>query len=78
MNQPTNRPIHPNRLSCSFHASLWRTRHVWLTAGSEDCMLHHMLFVFAGLPYDLGVYWQQYPWVLGETLCKLRALGSEM
>jgi hypothetical protein len=36
-----------------------------------------VLFV-AGLPYDLGVYWQQYPWVLGETLCKLRALGSEM
>jgi hypothetical protein len=32
----------------------------------------------AGLPYDLGVYWQQYPWVLGETVCKLRALGSEM
>ncbi|XP_023720965.1 neuropeptides capa receptor isoform X2 [Cryptotermes secundus] len=31
-----------------------------------------------GLPYDLGVFWQQYPWVLGETLCKLRALGSEM
>jgi hypothetical protein len=34
--------------------------------------------IFAGLPYDLGVFWQQYPWVLGETLCKLRALGSEM
>jgi hypothetical protein len=40
-------------------------------------MIKIVLFV-AGLPYDLGVYWQQYPWVLGETLCKLRALGSEM
>ncbi|XKL61230.1 hypothetical protein PGB90_008287 [Kerria lacca] len=31
-----------------------------------------------GLPYDLSVYWQQYPWIFGEDLCKLRALVSEM
>ncbi|XP_023710114.1 neuropeptides capa receptor isoform X1 [Cryptotermes secundus] len=37
-----------------------------------------LTLLLLGLPYDLGVYWQQYPWVLGETLCKLRALGSEM
>ncbi|XP_050522511.1 neuropeptides capa receptor-like isoform X2 [Daktulosphaira vitifoliae] len=30
------------------------------------------------LPNDLSVYWQQYPWPLGEFICKLRALVSEM
>ncbi|XP_069688229.1 neuropeptides capa receptor-like [Periplaneta americana] len=35
------------------------------------------LFI-TGLPNELGVFWQQYPWVLGETVCKLRALLSEM
>ena len=33
---------------------------------------------FLGLPNDLHVFWQQYPWVLGESLCKIRALISEM
>ncbi|XP_021912950.1 neuropeptides capa receptor-like isoform X2 [Zootermopsis nevadensis] len=37
-----------------------------------------LTLLLLGLPYELGIYWQQYPWVLGETLCKLRALGSEM
>ncbi|XP_050056870.1 neuropeptides capa receptor isoform X2 [Aphis gossypii] len=32
----------------------------------------------SGLPNDLSVYWQQYPWPLGEVLCKFRALVSEM
>lgn len=31
-----------------------------------------------GLPNDLSVYWQQYPWPLGEIVCKLRALIAEM
>ncbi|CAH1393908.1 unnamed protein product [Nezara viridula] len=31
-----------------------------------------------GLPNDLSVYWQQYPWPFGESLCKIRALASEM
>ncbi|KAF0307283.1 Neuropeptides capa receptor [Amphibalanus amphitrite] len=31
-----------------------------------------------GLPNDLKVYWQQYPWGLGVALCKIRALVSEM
>ncbi|CAB3388200.1 Hypothetical predicted protein [Cloeon dipterum] len=30
-----------------------------------------------GLPNDLYVYWHQYPWDLGEGLCKFRALISE-
>ncbi|EEC16256.1 neuropeptide capa receptor, putative [Ixodes scapularis] len=30
-----------------------------------------------GLPNDLKLYWQQYPWRLGETLCRLRALVAE-
>jgi len=31
-----------------------------------------------GLPNELSVYWQQYPWILGETVCKLRAFITEM
>jgi len=31
-----------------------------------------------GATFDLSVYWQQYPWVLGEPICKLRAFLSEM
>uniref|UniRef100_A0A8D8W4H4 Neuropeptides capa receptor n=1 Tax=Cacopsylla melanoneura TaxID=428564 RepID=A0A8D8W4H4_9HEMI len=37
-----------------------------------------LTLLLLGLPNDLGVYWQQYPWVLGEGLCKFRALISEM
>ena len=33
---------------------------------------------FAGLPNDLAIYWQQYPWMWGETMCKGRSLVSEM
>ena len=35
-------------------------------------------FLVAGLPNDLAIYWQQYPWMLGETMCKGRSLVSEM
>ncbi|XP_076235783.1 neuropeptides capa receptor [Calliopsis andreniformis] len=31
-----------------------------------------------GLPNELSVFWQQYPWVLGVGLCKIRAYVSEM
>ncbi|XP_023245065.1 neuropeptides capa receptor-like [Copidosoma floridanum] len=31
-----------------------------------------------GLPNELSVFWQQYPWVLGLGLCKFRAYLSEM
>ncbi|KAG5873347.1 hypothetical protein JTB14_017797 [Gonioctena quinquepunctata] len=31
-----------------------------------------------GLPYDVMLYWHQYPWVSGDFLCKTRALISEM
>ncbi|XP_065158994.1 neuropeptides capa receptor [Atheta coriaria] len=34
------------------------------------------LLIF-GLPYDVAVYWHQYPWVLGNAFCKFRALLSE-
>ena len=34
--------------------------------------------LFPGLPNDLHVYWQQYPYIFGEILCKTRALVSEM
>ncbi|XP_067000362.2 neuropeptides capa receptor [Anabrus simplex] len=37
-----------------------------------------LALLLLGLPNDLSVFWQQYPWVLGETLCKFRAVVSEM
>ncbi|XP_076235966.1 neuropeptides capa receptor isoform X2 [Calliopsis andreniformis] len=37
-----------------------------------------VLFLIFGLPSELSVYWQQYPWKLGLVMCKLRAYVSEM
>ncbi|XP_013772714.1 neuropeptides capa receptor-like [Limulus polyphemus] len=37
-----------------------------------------LLILIFGLPNDLKLYWQQYPWMFGETVCKLRALVAEM
>nr|BAO01075.1 neuropeptide GPCR A25 [Nilaparvata lugens] len=37
-----------------------------------------LTLLLLGLPNDLLVYWQQYPWPLGGLLCKVRALVSEM
>ncbi|XP_066999974.2 neuropeptides capa receptor-like [Anabrus simplex] len=37
-----------------------------------------LALLLLGLPNDLSVYWQQYPWLLGEILCKIRAVVSEM
>ncbi|XP_063233068.1 neuropeptides capa receptor-like [Bacillus rossius redtenbacheri] len=37
-----------------------------------------LTLLILGLPYDLGVFWQQYPWSLGLAMCKIRALVSEM
>ncbi|XP_020282937.1 neuropeptides capa receptor-like [Pseudomyrmex gracilis] len=31
-----------------------------------------------GLPNELSVFWQQYPWMMGAELCKIRAYVSEM
>ncbi|XP_015593513.1 neuropeptides capa receptor [Cephus cinctus] len=31
-----------------------------------------------GLPNELSFFWQQYPWMLGVPLCKIRAYVSEM
>ncbi|KAB0803694.1 hypothetical protein PPYR_00664 [Photinus pyralis] len=35
------------------------------------------LLIF-GLPNDVTLYWHQYPWIFGESFCKIRALMSEM
>ncbi|KAG7198426.1 hypothetical protein KM043_005813 [Ampulex compressa] len=32
----------------------------------------------SGLPNELSVFWQQYPWKLGIGMCKIRAYVSEM
>nr|ADG27752.1 CAPA receptor variant A [Rhodnius prolixus] len=37
-----------------------------------------LVLLLLGLPNDLSVFWQQYPWILGLLVCKLRALVSEM
>ncbi|XP_050682836.1 neuropeptides capa receptor-like isoform X2 [Leptidea sinapis] len=39
--------------------------------------LSDLLLLLFGLPYDLSVYWHQYPFSLGVVFCKLRALISE-
>ena len=49
----------------------------WLIE-SLTILLKESLFSFSGLPNDLYVYWQQYPWIFGLGLCKIRALVSEM
>ncbi|EGI69290.1 Neuropeptide capa receptor [Acromyrmex echinatior] len=36
------------------------------------------LVQIVGLPNELSVFWQQYPWTLGVGLCKIRAYVSEM
>ncbi|KYN34861.1 Neuropeptides capa receptor [Trachymyrmex septentrionalis] len=37
-----------------------------------------LTLLLLGLPNELSVFWQQYPWVLGTGLCKIRAYVSEM
>ncbi|KAL6435201.1 hypothetical protein ACFW04_005346 [Cataglyphis niger] len=37
-----------------------------------------LLLLILGLPNELSVFWKQYPWTLGEGLCKIRAYVSEM
>lgn len=39
--------------------------------------LSDLMYLLAGLPYDLSLFWWQYPYVLGGAVCKLRALISE-
>ncbi|GAB6024111.1 hypothetical protein CHUAL_008821 [Chamberlinius hualienensis] len=36
-----------------------------------------VLQLIFGLPNDLRLFWQQYPWALGEAMCRTRALISE-
>ncbi|XP_034946503.1 neuropeptides capa receptor-like [Chelonus insularis] len=37
-----------------------------------------LILLTLGLPNELSNIWQQYPWVLGVTLCKVRAYVSEV
>ncbi|XP_066999950.1 neuropeptides capa receptor-like [Anabrus simplex] len=37
-----------------------------------------LALLLLGLPNEMSMIWQQYPWVLGEALCKFRAIVSEM
>ncbi|XP_011262419.2 neuropeptides capa receptor [Camponotus floridanus] len=37
-----------------------------------------LTLLMLGLPNELSVFWQQYPWALGAGLCKIRAYVSEM
>ncbi|XP_051161880.1 neuropeptides capa receptor isoform X2 [Leptopilina boulardi] len=36
-----------------------------------------LLLLVLGLPNEIYVFWQQYPWALGVVLCKIRAFVSE-
>ncbi|XP_017880475.1 neuropeptides capa receptor-like [Ceratina calcarata] len=37
-----------------------------------------LILLVLGLPNELSLFWQQYPWALGLGLCKIRAYVSEM
>ncbi|XP_043466372.1 neuropeptides capa receptor-like [Leptopilina heterotoma] len=37
-----------------------------------------LILLVLGLPNEISVFWQQYPWVFGLTVCKIRAYVSEM
>ncbi|CAL1689337.1 unnamed protein product [Lasius platythorax] len=37
-----------------------------------------LTLLMLGLPNELSLFWQQYPWALGVGLCKIRAYVSEM
>lgn len=37
-----------------------------------------LTLLMLGLPNELSLYWQQYPWALGVGLCKIRAYVSEV
>lgn len=37
-----------------------------------------LLILIFGLPNDLKVFWQQYPWTFGDVICRLRAYVAEM
>uniref|UniRef100_A0A2C9GW61 G-protein coupled receptors family 1 profile domain-containing protein n=1 Tax=Anopheles farauti TaxID=69004 RepID=A0A2C9GW61_9DIPT len=36
-----------------------------------------LIFLLLGLPYEISLYWHQYPYNLGLPFCKIRALVSE-
>ena len=40
--------------------------------------LADLVILVLGLPNELAIYWQQYPFPLGEFTCKARSLVSEM
>ena len=69
---------HPLSYLCSLQYSL-RSYDYHNFFRSED-LYQFMSFVLkiAGATFDLSLYWHQYPWVLGEPICKLRAFLSEM
>ncbi|CAB4062674.1 NMUR1 [Lepeophtheirus salmonis] len=50
--------------------------HIW-SPWKFGCVLY-LLILILGLPNDLTIYWQQYPWLFGEVLCKGRSFVSEM
>ncbi|XP_015593512.1 neuropeptides capa receptor-like [Cephus cinctus] len=37
-----------------------------------------LTLLLLGLPNEISVFWQQYPWIWGLKLCRLRAFVSEM
>uniref|UniRef100_A0ABD2XK27 G-protein coupled receptors family 1 profile domain-containing protein n=1 Tax=Trichogramma kaykai TaxID=54128 RepID=A0ABD2XK27_9HYME len=39
--------------------------------------LSDLLLLIIGLPSELNLFWQQYPWSFGHKFCKIRAFSSE-
>ena len=69
---------HPLSYLCSLQYRL-RTYdyHNFFRSGDLYPFMSFVLKI-AGATFDLSLYWHQYPWVLGEPICKLRAFLSEM
>ena len=62
-------PSHKRPYLCSFYPK---------TAICRGREINSIFSFILGLPNEVYVLWQQYPWIFGEGLCKIRALVSEM
>uniref|UniRef100_A0A6P7GH40 Neuropeptides capa receptor-like isoform X1 n=1 Tax=Diabrotica virgifera virgifera TaxID=50390 RepID=A0A6P7GH40_DIAVI len=55
------------------HKSLHSTTEYYLL----NLAVSDLTLLIFGLPYDVTLFWHQYPWTLGDFCCKARALISE-
>merc|ERR1711915_865077 len=58
------------------------TRNISMRTSTNFFLLHlaiaDLIILLIVASFDLYVYWQQYPWLLGDLTCRLRAFLAEM